>query len=157
MSKIWIINSGNRYRKKTKIYKTQKELLKAISPDSTQEIFEYDLVSSRKASDFFKEKDRDLQLRTVLGELDDFEVCSQEFVSYYIDNAPDGKKIKLYKGYNTYDLTTEKEQNLKLLRKYQSDKSALSAYLVNNKKYFITCLTTVDWYRALLKCHRFII
>jgi hypothetical protein len=153
MDKIWILKEGR--RKKQRIYKSEKELLKAISPDSTQEIFEYSLVSSSRSCDFFKERERDIQIRTVLGELNDNESNAVRLISYFSDNAPDGKDIKLYKGYGKYDITNDKAEKLKMLKKYQSDKTAFSNYIITHKGYFISCLTTIEWYQILLKCHRF--
>ena len=154
MDKIWILKEGR--RKKQRIYKSEKELLKAISPDSTQEIFEYSLVTTSRSCDFFKERERDIQIRTVLGELNDNEENSVNLISYFSENAPDGKEIKLYRGFGKYDISNEKSEKLKMLKKYQSDKTAFCNFITKNKGYFVSCLTTVEWYKVLLKCHRFI-
>jgi len=69
MDKIWIVYNKGSYKKKYKIYKTEADMVKNVSNTSTSTILEYELKSSNIASDYFKSKERDTQLRTILGEL----------------------------------------------------------------------------------------
>ena len=95
MNKIWIVINNASYRKKQKIYTTESSLLKAINPSLDQEIFEYDLVSSTTSEDYLKGRNRDTQLRSVLGELDTKEESAIKLIAYYNDVAPDGKTYRL--------------------------------------------------------------
>ncbi len=155
MNKIWIvINNGSYRNQKHKVYKSETQLLKAISADKNQEILEYNLTSKITTESFFKERDRDTQLRSILGELDVKEESAMDLISFYEKNAPNGKVIK--NGYGNYATETNtKEIMIKLLRKYQHDKKAFAGVLVKQKRYFTTVLTDVEWYKILLKCHGF--
>ena len=142
MEKIWILNS-KRAKKYTIVYKSENALLKAINPDSDQEVLEYELKSTFKACDLFKEKDRDTQLRTILGELSTFEESMSEFIKFYNEFA-------------IWKTSSEKKQMIKSLKKHQSDKKEISKIIVNNKRHFIRDVSTsVEWYKILLKVHNF--
>lgn len=69
MDKIWIIKNNSKYKKKFNVYKKESDLLKVISSDSNAVILEYELKSSVNASDYITSKDRDTQIRSLLGEL----------------------------------------------------------------------------------------
>lgn len=70
-NKVWVVQNKQRYaNRKFRIYHTEAELLRAIRGTDSLVVFEYDLVSSQTASDFLKARERDTQVRTVLGELE---------------------------------------------------------------------------------------
>ena len=151
MDKIWIVKNKRSYAKKFRIYKSESDVLKAINSDSDVDILEYHLDNKKTASDFFKERDRDIQLRNILGELSANEIAASELVSLFEELAPDGKIIKRW-GKND---TTTKEIMLSKLKKFQTDKKILAKLLVDNKKYFFNISNEVKWYKAILKCHNF--
>jgi len=153
MNKIWIVINNASYRKKQKIYTTESSLLKAINPSLDQEVFEYDLVSSTSSSDFLKGKNRDTQLRSVLGELDTKEESAIKLIAYYNDVAPDGKTYRL--NWRTDEKITFKQRMIIEMEKLQSDKKAFSTFLVKNKNHFMTVCSDVEWYVILLSCHNF--
>jgi alpha-D-ribose 1-methylphosphonate 5-phosphate C-P lyase len=154
MDKIWIVISNNSYRnQKYKVYKSESQLMKAISPtDTNKEILEFDLVSKVKTTDFFTQKERDTQLRTILGDLDVREESAMSLIKMYEDIAPIGR---IHTGWRYQKETNEKEIMINNLKKYQIDKKSFSALLVKNKKHFFTISTDVEWYKLILKCHNF--
>jgi len=151
MDKIWIVRNKNSYAKKFKIYKSEAELLKVIGIDSNVEILEYNLDNIKTAADFFKNRDRDLQLRNILGELDKFEQCAADLISLYDELAPIGRTIKRFR----HPDITEKEIMLSKLKKYQSERKLFSKFLVDNKKQLFSISNEVRWYKAILLCHNF--
>ena len=159
MDKIWIIKSSSRYTKKFTIYKKESDLLKAISQDSNLDILEYELKSSVKASDYIKSKDRDIQLRSVLGELSDDETSIEKFISLYEQLAPEGKEYeKRYwdNGQLTRFNTTTKAEFLKRLKKFSTEKKEIVNIIKKDKKYLFSKVSNeVQWYLSILKLHNF--
>jgi hypothetical protein len=156
MYKIWIVINNNSYRNsKYKVYKSETQLIKALSAtDKNKEILEFDLISKSNVGDFFTQRERDSQLRAILGELDGKEESAIELVSLYEKLAPVGRAIKRGYGSNIVE-TTSKEIMLNNMRKLQMDKKAFSALLVRDKRHFFKINDSVDWYKAILKCHNF--
>jgi len=159
MDKIWIIKSPSRYTKKFTIYKKESDLLKAISVDSSLEILEYELKSSVRATDYIKSKDRDIQLRSVLGELTDDEVNIERFITLYEQLAPQGKEYerKIWEGsVNKNIKTSTKLEYLKKLKKFSGDKKQIIKLITDDKKYFFSKVSNeVQWYLSILKLHNF--
>lgn len=153
MNKIWIVINNASYRKKQKIYTTESSLLKAINSNLNQEIFEYQLVSSTNSVDYLKGRNRDTQLRSVLGELDVKEESAIKLIAYYSEVAPDGKVYR--KNWRTNETITFKQRMITEMEKFQTDKKAFSALLVKNRSHFMTVCSDVEWYRLLLTCHNF--
>jgi len=156
MNKIWVIINNNSYRnQRYKIYKTETQLIKAVSPtDKNKEILEFDLISKSSVSDFFTQRERDGQLRAILGELESKEEGAIELIAMYDKVAPDGRVIKRGYGSNATEITY-KEIMLGNMKKYQMDKKAFSSLLVKEKKHFFGLSSEVDWYKSILKCHNF--
>lgn len=156
MNKIWIVINNNSYRnQRYKVYKTETQLVKAVSPtDKNKEILEFDLISKSSVSDFFTQRERDGQLRAILGELEAKEEGAIELISMYEKIAPDGRTIRRGYGSNATE-TTYKQIMLGNMKKYQMDKKAFSSLLVKDKKYFFGLSSEVDWYKSILKCHNF--
>lgn len=152
MNKIWIVVNNASYRKKQKIYTTESSLLKAINPRLNQEIFEYDLVSSITSKDYIKGRNRDTQLKSVLGELGVKEESAIKLIAYYTEVAPDGRE---YRNWRTNKITTHKSIMITEMEKFQTDKKQFASLLVKNKRYFMTICSDVEWYRLLLSCHNF--
>ena len=66
-----------------KFFRNEKTLFKAINENTNEELFIFNFESSIKASDFFKssikERDRDTQLKVILGESDKYEEAILNF------------------------------------------------------------------------------
>lgn len=155
MSKIWILDT--KYGKKKKVFNSESQLLKNISTNSDQVILEYELVSSVKSSDFFKTKERDIQLRSVLGELDKKEESIGELISLYEEVAPDlvEKGRRVYVNGSIVQIPF-KQTMIGQMKKYQSDKKSFCDLLIKNKIHFISQVSdSVEWYTKLLKVHNF--
>ena len=142
MDKIWIVYNKGSYNKKYKIYKTEAELVKNISNNSSSTILEYELKSSTTASDYFKSKERDTQLRSILGELSDHEVSAQNLINLYEELGKDAR-------YHNKRIVTNQ------LKKLSADKKSLSNYIIKNKRYFFQVSDSLEWILAILKCHNF--
>ena len=142
MNKIWIVYNKGSYKKKYKIYKTEAEVSKNVADTSSSTILEYELKSSTVASDYFKSKERDTQLRTILGELSEHEVNGQNLIDMYEQLGKDDR-------YNS------KKGTIYQLKKLLVDKKSFASYLVRNKKYFFQVSDSLEWILAILKCHNF--
>lgn len=138
-NRIWIVT---RNYSKTRIFKSENEMFKNIKINDNKTIInEYELKSSQNASDYTKARERDTQLRTVLGELSDHEANGFRLVELYESLAKEDAVKKMRK--------------IEALRKLASDKKSLTSYLIREKKYFFTILDDVEWLLAILKCHNF--
>jgi len=156
MDKIWIIQSGSRYQKKFRIYQKESQLLKAISKDKNATILEYDVVSKVTAEDFLTSRERDTQLRSVLGELDKKEQAVLDFINLYEKIAPVGKEFKKRISWHESIETSTKEQMLNRLKKFQTEPKEIAKILVNEKRYFIREISeSTEWLTAVLRVHNF--
>lgn len=145
MDKIWIVYNKSSYKQKYRIFKSESEMIKNISSNSTSTILEYELKSSVAASDYIKTKERDTQLRVILGELSDHEVNSHKLIELYDSLVPE----------NPNDRYNRKKQQINNLKKISHDKKSFANYLINNKKDFFKVSDTLEWILAILKCHNF--
>lgn len=153
MDKIWIVYNKGSYKKKYKIYKTEAEVSKNVADTSASIILEYELKSSTVASDYFKSKERDTQLRTILGELSEHEVNGQNLIDMY-------EQLGKNDGYNSVFFSTADKDRKTFLTIYQLkkllvDKKSFASYLVRNKKYFFQVSDSLEWILTILKCHNF--
>lgn len=147
-NKVWVVQNKQRYAKrKFRIYHTEVELLRAIRGTDSMMVFEYDLVSSQTASDFLKARERDTQVRTVLGELEPHEENAMVLIELFDKLVPNNPNDR----YNTKNRLWPLEE----LKKIQSNKKSLAAYLVKNKNFFLKVSDSVEWLVAVLKCHNF--
>jgi len=152
---IWMLKD-NKQKQNVKIFRTESQLLKSISKDSDQEILQYELKSSIKSRDYFKTKDRDIQLRSCLGELNKSEESIINFISMYESIAPENKYTKKSWNGSVLGEFSQKQNMIEEMKKYQSDKKSFSQFIINNKKYFINDVShSVDWYTQILKVHNF--
>jgi hypothetical protein len=147
MDKMWIIKS----RFKTRLCKTENDLIKRINVnDESQEVLEYTLASKTKSSDFFKVKERDTQLKCILGELDPDEENILKFIRMYEEIAPEGEKMHGYRG-----VKSTKEFYLLKLNMLKINKKYFKNFIVNDKKYFLSISNNVDWLKTILLVHNF--
>ncbi len=153
MNKIWIIKSRYSWR----LCKSERELLKRIGKNSTLEVLEFDLKSQQKATDYLTSKERDHQLRVVLGELSEFEKKAVDLISLFEKIAPDGKEAITYnRDTNQRIISTEKASWISRLKKWQNDQKGFKQLLIDNKTYFLQISNSVEWLSTLLKCHNFL-
>lgn len=145
MDKIFLLYNKSSYKKNWRIYKSEAELIKNINPSTSGEIFEYQLTSKTAASEYFKSKERDVQLRNILGELSESETSSWELIQLFETLAVD----------NPTDRYRRRRMHLNNLKKFVGDKKSFANYLVHNKKYFFKVSSSLEWVLAILKCHNF--
>jgi hypothetical protein len=159
MDKIWIINDESRKKKKFYVYKTETDLINSLSDGYEVNVLEYELKSLHKSSEILKERERDIQLRTVLGELSEEESNIQKFITLYEQLAPEGKTYqKRIWDPNTKKMTvintSKKKEILESLKK--GDKKRITRILKEKKEYFITGVSnSVEWYLAILRINNF--
>jgi len=136
MAKLY--KCGHRY------FKTEKELLRYIDGRPRHSVIIYEELESVNASDYkrrtLQERDRDIQLRSILGELDTFEQDYIVFLEMYRKIAPEND---------------EKTKLLRDLNLIGANKKSFSALITRYKKYLMTVSTDTEWYKALFKCHNF--
>ena len=128
-----------------KFFKNEKALFKAINENTNEELFIFNFESSIKASDFFKssikERDRDTQLKVVLGEADKYEEAILNFRIMFEEIAPDSR---------------QKKNILELLRLHGCSKDTFKDIAGGYKTYLLLNITnSVEYYQTLLKCHNF--
>lgn len=145
MDKIWIVYNKGSYKKKYRIFKSEADMAKNISNSASYTILEYELKSSVVATDYLKTKERDTQLRTILGELSENEVNALKLIELYDSLLPEDPN----------DRYNRKQSQINHLKKIASDKKSFANYLINNKKHFFKVSDTLEWILAILKCHNF--
>lgn len=146
MSKVWFIKSRYNRSRGGKYYRSEKEFFKNILTDDKREFSIFEEVESGTSGVYkansLKEKDRDIQLRSVLGELNKYEEAISNFIKAYTELSKEEKR---------------KSHCLKLMIQSQLDKKIFSTILISNKRYFISEVsTTIEWYKLLLRCHNFV-
>jgi hypothetical protein len=159
MDKIWIIKSRSKYVKKFTVYKNESDLLKDIHSDFDLQILEYELKSSSEVSDYLLSKERDKQLRQVLGELSKEESAIQKFIKMYEELAPEGKEFekRIFQAGSIKRIQSSKKiEMLKRLKKFSNHKKQIVKIITDNKKYFLSEVSNnVDWYLTILSLHNF--
>ena len=130
-----------------KFFRNEKALMKAISENTIGEIFEFEFKKSYQASEFFKntikERDRDTQLKVLLGETDKYEEAILNF------------KNMLEK------ITESNRQRNSILEKFRVHGCNKDTFkeIVNNyrlKNYILMSVSdTTEWYETVLRCHNF--
>ena len=153
MEKIWVLKSKYSW----KLCKTEADLLRRINKNSTLEVLEFELKTSSRAGDFLLSKERDLQLKSVLGELSDFEQNASHLIALYEELAPDGREYIQWNSTRTNkEKMTEKSSWLSFLKKWQDNKVQFKKLITDEKNYFLGVSYDLRWMKALLKCHNFI-
>ncbi len=153
MEKIWILKSKYSY----KLCKSEADLLRRINKNSTQEVLEFELKTNCRAGDYLLSKERDLQLKSVLGELSQFEQCAIELIALYEELAPNGKEFMQWNSTRTdKEKFTEKLSWLSRMKKWQDNKVQFKKLITDEKDYFLGVSYDLRWMKALLKCHNFV-
>ena len=153
MEKIWILKSKYSF----KLCKNEADLLRRINKNSTQEVLEFELKTNIRAGDYLLSKERDLQLKSVLGELSEFEQSASQLIALYEELAPDGKEYLQWNSTRTNkERLTEKGSWLSRLKKWQDNKVQFKKLITDEKDYFLGVSYDLKWMKALLKCHNFV-
>lgn len=153
MDKIWILKSKYSW----KLCKSEADLLRRIHKNSTLEVLEFELKNRSRAGDYLLSKERDLQLKSVLGELSEFEQLAAELITLYEELAPEGKVSILYnRDIHQRVETTEKSSWLSRMKKFQDNKIQFKKLITDEKDYFLGVSYDPRWMKALLKCHNFL-
>jgi hypothetical protein len=144
MKKIWYVKG--RYGS-GKWFKTEKAFLSHVREDDTREVFVYQLIDSGIAGDLKKrtitERDRDNQLKNILGEANKYEEAIANFRAKFEEIAPEETQGKRYV-----------LSNLKIIG---LDKKEFSNMATGVKNYLLFEVSdTVEWYQTLLRCHNFV-
>ncbi len=130
-----------------KFFRNQKALMKAINENTNTEVFIFEFKETVLASDLFKgtikERDRDIQIKSILGETDKYEEAILNFKRMLEETAP-----------------SERSRNviLEKLRVLGCNKDTFNE-IVNNyrmKNYILMNVSSsVEWYETVLRCHNF--
>jgi len=143
MKRIWYVKG--RYGS-GKWFKTEKAFLSNVREEDTREVFVYQLIDSGIAGDVKRstitERDRDNQLKNILGEADKYEEAISKFNSKFEEIAED---------------TRDKRQILSTLKIIGLNKKEFSNMASGNKEYLLFEVSdSVEWYQTLLRCHNFV-
>ena len=143
MKKIWYVKG--RYGG-GKWFKTEKAFLSNVREDDTREVFVYQLIDSGVAGEVKRstitERDRDEQLKTILGEADKYEEAISNFRAKFEQIAED---------------TNGKAKILYELKIIGLNKKEFSNMATHNRSYLLFEVSdSVEWYQTLLKCHNFV-
>lgn len=143
MNKIWFVKG--RYGS-GKWFKTEKAFLSNVREDDTREVFVYQLLDSGVAGEVKRrtitERDRDNQLKTILGEADKYEEAISNFRAKFEEIAED---------------TQGKRYVMSILKIIGLDKKEFSNMASGSKNYLLFEVSdTVEWYQTLLRCHNFV-
>jgi hypothetical protein len=130
-----------------KFFRNQKSLLKAINENTNTEVYVFELKEKLMASDFFKgtikTRDRDIQLKSLLGETDKYEEAILNFKRMLEEIAPNERSRNVI---------------LEKIRVLGPSKDTFNE-IVNNyrlKNYILMNVSdTVEWYETVLRCHNF--
>jgi hypothetical protein len=142
MKKIWYVKG--RYGS-GKWFKTEKAFLSHVREDDTREVFVYQLLDSGIAGEVKKrtitERDRDDQLKTILGEADKYEEAISNFRAKFEEIAED---------------TQSKRYILSTLKIIGLNKKEFSNMATGSRNYLLFEVSdSVEWYQTLLRCHNF--
>lgn len=143
MKKIWHVKG--RYGS-GKWFKTEKAFLSNIREDDTREVFVYQLLDSGLAGEVKRrtitERDRDNQLKTILGEADKYEEAISNFRAKFEEIATESKS---------------KAHILSQLKIIGLNKKDFSNMATNSRNYLLFEVSdTLEWYQTLLRCHNFV-
>jgi hypothetical protein len=130
-----------------KFFRNEKALMKTINENSVGEIFEFEFKNSYQASEYFKntikERERDTQLKVILGESDKYEEAILNFKSKLEELGESNR---------------QRNSILEKLRVHGCNKDTFKD-IINNyrlKNFILMSVSdTVEWYEVVLRCHNF--
>jgi hypothetical protein len=130
-----------------KFFRNQKALMKAINENTNTEVYVFELKEVLTASDFFKgtikTRDRDIQLKSLLGEADKYEEAILNFKRMLeeIGESNRSRNVILEK---IRVLGPSKDTFNEIVNNYR-----LKNYILMNVS------NSVEWYETVLRCHNF--
>jgi hypothetical protein len=143
MKKIWYVKG--RYGG-GKWFKTEKAFLSNVREDDTREVFVYQLLDSGIAGEVKKstitERDRDDQLKNILGEAGKYEEAILNFRAKFEEIAEDTQSKR-------YIIST-----LKIIGLNKKEFSNMASGIRNYLLFEVS--DSVEWYQTLLRCHNFV-
>ena len=144
MEKIWYLKS--RWGNGGKVFRTEKAFLSAVREDDDRQLFIFKVEESGKAGEMKKNiltsRERNDQLKTILGEASKYEEAIMQFKAKFAEMAKDSNDKRAI------------ERNLKIIGLNKKDFSQLAtAY----KDYLLFDVSeSVEWYQTVLRCHNFV-
>ena len=143
MKKIWYVKG--RYGG-GKWFKTEKAFLSNVREDDTREVFVYQLLDSGIAGEVKRstitERDRDDQLKNILGEAGKYEEAILNFRAKFEEIAED---------------TQSKRYIISTLKIIGLNKKEFSNMASGSRNYLLFEVSdSVEWYQTLLRCHNFV-
>ena len=143
MEKIWYLKS--RWGNGGKVFRTEKAFLSAVREDDDRQLFIFKVEESGKAGEMKKNiltsRERNDQLKTILGEASKYEEAIMQFKEKFAELAKDSNEKRAI------------ERNLKIIGLNKKDFSLMATA---NKDYLLLEVShTVEWYQAVLRCHNF--
>ena len=143
MKKIWHVKG--RYGS-GKWFKTEKAFLSNVREDDTREVFVYQLIESGIAGEVKRstitERDRDDQLKNILGEAGKYEEAISNFRAKFEEIAED---------------TQGKRYIMSTLKIIGLNKKEFSNMASGSRNYLLFEVSdSVEWYQTLLRCHNFV-
>jgi hypothetical protein len=143
MKKIWYVKG--RYGG-GKWFKTEKAFLSNVREDDTREVFVYQLLDSGIAGEVKRstitERDRDDQLKNILGEAGKYEEAILNFRAKFEEIAEDTQSKR-------YIIST-----LKIIGLNKKEFSNMASGIRNYLLFEVS--DSVEWYQTLLRCHNFV-
>ena len=143
MEKIWYLKS--RWGNGGKVFRTEKAFLSAVSEDDDRQLFIFKVEESGKAGEIKKNiltsRERNDQLKTILGEASKYEEAIMQFKAKFEELAKDGSEKRVI------------ERTLKIIGLNKKDFSLMAT---THKDYLLFEVSdTVEWYQTVLRCHNF--
>ena len=143
MKKIWHVKG--RYGG-GKWFKTEKAFLSNVREDDTRDVFVYQLIDSGIAGEVKRstitERDRDDQLKNILGEAGKYEEAISNFRAKFEEIAEDTQSKR-------YIIST-----LKIIGLNKKEFSNMASDIRNYLLFEVS--DSVEWYQTLLRCHNFV-
>jgi hypothetical protein len=143
MEKIWYLKS--RWGNGGKVFRTEKAFLSAVGENDDRQLFIFKVEESGKAGEMKKNiltsRDRNDQLKTILGEASKYEEAIMQFNTKFAELAKDCAEKRVI------------ERMLKIIGLNKKDFSQLAT---THKDYLLFEVSdTVEWYQTVLRCHNF--
>ena len=147
--KVWYLQ--NHSGRTGKFFFSESAYLKATNSRDTRKVFILEMIDGGVPSNEFSQalflnRERENQLSTIFGEVDEFTKNFSEFKKIFEELCPD----------TTAFWTSKKElsKNLKIINDKKSFKSYVSQLRV--KKFLLLHVSdSVEWFESILKCHGF--
>ncbi len=147
--KVWYLQ--NHSGRTGKFFFTESAYLKSTNSRDTRRVFVLEMVdggipSNEFSQSLFLNRERETQLSSIFGELDEFTKNYTEFKRLFEELSPDTTNYWLSK--------KELLKNFKII----NDKKAFKSYVSQPrvKKFLLLHVSeSVEWFESVLRCHAF--